>query len=124
MLSASDIEYMRGAVEQLFPDTCNILSLTQVADGQGGFTETWGTAGTSIPCRIDSAASKGGFIGMSDAVSGGAIQESTKWMVSLPHDTTVTTDDRIEANGYTYNITAADLGKSWNAEVRLVVERI
>ena len=123
MLSASDLEYMRGAIEQLFPDTCYILSATSASDGQGGYTETWGTAGTSI-CRIDAAASKGGFIGQFDTITAGAIQESTKWMVSLPHDTTVTLNNRVKINTYEYNIVAADLGKSWNGEVRLVVERI
>lgn len=123
MLSVSDLQYMRDTVEQLFPDTCNILSVTRTSDGQGGFVETWGTAGTAIACRIDSATSKSGFIGLSDVLSGGAIQESTKWMLSLPYDTTVNINNRIEVSGYTYNISALDLGKSWNSEVRLVLER-
>lgn len=123
MLSDSDLQYMRDTVEQLFPDTCYILSVTSTSDGQGGYTDTWGTAGTAL-CRIDAASSKSGFIGQFDTITAGAIQESTKWMVSLPYDTTVTLNNKLSINSYEYSIVAADLGKSWNGEVRLVVERI
>ena len=123
MLSVSDLQFMRDAIVQLLPDTCYILTASVASDGQGGQVETWGTAGTTV-CRIDAAASKSGFIGQTDSLGAVAIQESTKWMLSLPHDTVVTLNDRVSVNGYTYNITAADLGKSWNGEVRLVVERI
>lgn len=124
MLNSADLEYMRSAVEQLFPDTCNILSLTQTSNGQGGFTETWGTATAGVACRLDSASSKSSFLAQTQAITAGAIQEATQWMLSLPHDTTIDSNNRVEVSGYTFNVGAVDIGKSWNAEVRVSLDKI
>jgi hypothetical protein len=115
---------MRDTVGLLFPDTCNVLSVSYSSDGQGGNVETWGTVTANQACRLDAATSKGGFLGQSDAVSGASIQESTRWILSLPHNTTVTKDNKIECNSLTFNITAVDVGKSWNASVRAILEVI
>ena len=43
-LTTAEITQMRTDVETLLPDVGDVLSLTQASDGQGGFTDTWGTA--------------------------------------------------------------------------------
>ncbi len=43
-LTARELAQMRADIEDLFPDTCDILSVAYTADSEGGFAEAWGTA--------------------------------------------------------------------------------
>lgn len=103
----------------LLPDTCTILSVTYASDGQGGQTETWGTAAASVACRKDPMPMRSG-----EGLSGAAIQPFHAWVFTLPADTTITAANRIVHGGATYNVTSVDGGKSWEACVRAFVEAI
>lgn len=108
---------MRTAISELLPDTCHILSPTNTADGMGGATTAWGTAGTSISCRLDVVQGR-------EQLTGGAIQPYTSYMLSLPYDTTVTQDYRVSHSGTTYAVKSVNLNQSWNAVVRVELERL
>ncbi len=117
MLTDNDLEYMRGIIAELLPDTCNILSLTRTADGMGGFTETWGTVTANIACRLDPVRAR-------EEVAGMGLQPFRTYQLTLSHDQTISEAQRIEHGGYTYAVMPADSGKSWQASNRTLVERI
>lgn len=117
MLTALELSEMRAAINNLFPDTCNILSVTESADGQGGITETWGTASTSS-CRLDVVTGR-------EQTAGGALQPYIKTMLSLPYNATITEAYRVEHGGITYAVIAPpNNDQSWKAVTRVELERV
>ena len=123
----SELTLMRAEIEALLPDTANILEVSRVSDGQGSYTDSWGTAtgGTAVACRLDAAASAGisNFQG-NEVMRGGAIQPYGRWVVTFPYDTTITTENRVEINTRTFNVIADDDKKSWQLDVRVIVEQL
>jgi head-tail adaptor len=115
-LTAKELAAMRSVIADLLPETCSVLTLTKTSDGQGGFTETWGTASTTT-CRVDW---KSGI----ETIQGGAIQPYRRCMITLPYDTTVTEGSRLAVGSDTYAVTGVDNGKSWDACLRVEVDKI
>lgn len=118
-LSSVDLSYMRDSLEELMPDTCSILTATIVSDGQGGMIQTWGTVSAGVKCRLDPGR-KQAF----EAVQGAALQPFDYWMLTLPHGTTITTEQRVVVGVQTFNVEAVDDGKSWQASVRCTVKKV
>jgi head-tail adaptor len=116
MLTSAEITYMRAQLEDLMPDTCNILSVTHTSDGQGGVTDTWGTATAGVACRLD-------YMQGVETVFGGAMQPYTGWKLTLPYDTSLTTAQRVEHGGNTYNVIEVDTDKSWPIVLRARLAR-
>jgi hypothetical protein len=120
LLSDSQLEFMRDQIELTLPDTCTILSPTRASDGQGGWTDTWGTASANVKCRLDASKK----LAQSERLGGAALLPYSYWMLTLPHDTTIGTTYRVVHSGQTYNVEYEDSEKSWNACVRVLVTRI
>lgn len=116
LLSSDDLEYIRDSIEELLPDTAYILSSTYTPDGAGGGTETWGTAGTA-DCRLD--AIRGGEITLGESV-----RPVFTYIVTFPYDTTVEDTNRVKVADETFAVTSIDRGKSWNASLRVTLERL
>ena len=114
MLSA-----MRDAIGELLPDTCNILTVTRTPDGMGGNAETWGTASSSIACRVDM---EQGMMAGRELLTADGLHPYTKYILSLPYDTTITTDNRVEHSGETYEVTSVNTEQSWMAVKRCMLE--
>lgn len=121
MLNENDLAYMRGAIEELLPATCHILSATRTSDGQGGWADTWGTAAYNKACRLDYQQAMGR---RGEMLFGNAMQPYVGFVLSLPHGTVVTDTNRIQIGSSYYNVTAVDNGKSWSAVVRCAVEAV
>lgn len=120
MLTASELDSMRASLEELLPGTCNILAVTYVSDGMGGLVETWGTATAGVKCRMDVMTT---LVGGREQVTGGAVQSYTQNMFTLPHDTSVTTENRIQYGGNTYGITNVMSG-DWNLDIRVWAQKL
>ena len=116
MLSTSHLNYMRDVLEQLMPDTCNILSVTRTSDGQGGMIDTWGTASASVICRLDPLPGK-------EIPVGGAVQPFKAYTLTLPYDTVIVEANRIELGTETFAVKSVDKQKSWAATRRALLER-
>jgi len=116
-LTASELAVMQDAIEELFPDTCNVCTLTNSPDGEGGWTTTRGTSGTAIACRLDVVQGR-------EMLAGGAIQSFTAYMLSLPHDTTVAPANLIEHSSVDYTVKSVNRNQSWKAVVRVELERL
>lgn len=115
MLSSNDLSYMRDSIEELLPDTCYILTAAGTADGAGGITEAWGTAGTAN-CRLDTIT--GNYRDLA-----GAVQSFSKLVLSMPYDTTITEANRVYYNSTTYQVTSVNDG-SWLATKRAEVQKV
>lgn len=119
ILSADDVKFMRSWVENnLMPDTCTILSRTLSNDGMGGGTVTWGTATAGVVCRLDRVNQP------TPAVAGAALQSFQSWVMTMPYDETITTQNRILHDGHTYNVTGIDDDKSWPVTIRVYLELV
>lgn len=117
VLSSSDLAQIRADVLDLLPDTGYILSSSLASDGAGGYTETWGTAGT-VTYRLDP-------IRQRESVAGAALTSFNMFQLTLPYDTTVEPENRFKADdGALYSVLGVDDGKSWIASVRCVVEKL
>lgn len=120
-LTADELVQMRADLETLLPDTCNLLTVTQAADGQGGYTDTWGTATTNLACRLDNS---GRTSGNTRSVSGDSLRPFSSWILTVPQDTTLTTAYRVEHGGNTYSVTSVSAGGSWLGVKRAQLERL
>lgn len=120
-LTNAELAAMRYDIESLMPDYCYILEQTRTPDGQGGWSETWGTAVANVKCRID-AINPGAR--NNEIVQGAALLPFHTYILSLPFGTPITTDNRVEVSGQLYSVTAVDNGKSWSAVVRAILELI
>jgi len=117
--SAAELAQIQAAIEAVsFPGSGgNILSVTRTSDGQGGFTETWGTATANLNYRLDPVRGQ-------EQLAGGAILPQFTYVLSLPHGTTITEANRFETDADTYAVRSVDADKSWSGQVRAYVERI
>jgi len=118
-LTSKELTDMRASLDLLMPDTCNILSRTDTADGQGGFTTTWGTATASVSCRLDKRSGA-----LEEELMAASIQPFTSWMLTVPDETTITEAHRVEVGSNTFNVTSVDDGKSWKGSVRCQLEKV
>jgi head-tail adaptor len=106
------------------PDVCNILSVTRTSDGQGGFTDTWGTATANVKCRLDLFTSRGvGLVGI-EMLKSASLKPFSTWILSVPNGTTLTAAHRVEVGSDTFNVIEVDAGRSWGANVRATLERV
>lgn len=109
---------MRSIItSDLLPDTCNVVSITNAPDGEGGVTQTRGTVGTAIACRLD-------VIQGREQVTGGAVQAYTSYMMSLPYDTVVNPSNIIEHNSVDYSVKPSNVNQSWIAVLRVELEKL
>jgi hypothetical protein len=102
---------------ELLPDTCHILALARVSDGQGGYTETWGTATANVACRKDAVKNY-------EALAAAGVSPFGVWLFTLPAGTTLTSANRIQHGGAYYNVTGQDAGKSLAACIRVYAEAL
>lgn len=117
MLNSSELATMRSDLLQLMPDTCNLLTVTNTSDGQGGYTQTWGTAIAGVACRFDAKR-------VTEVLAAGAVEPYEHMIVTLPYDTVITPAYRIEHGGYTYNVIGVNIDQSWPICKRAEVEKV
>ena len=107
---------MRAAISELLPDTCQIITLTNSPDSEGGGTQSRATA-SAISCRLDVTQAR-------EQVTGGAIQPYIAYKLSVPYDASITAGNEILHSGINYAVTGVNLGQSWKAVVRVDLERL
>jgi hypothetical protein len=115
-LTAGELSDMRDDLESLLPDTCVVQSLTQTSDGQGGFTDTWAASGTVV-CRLDNGSGQKANVAQS-------VQPFSSWVLTVPQDASIGTDNRVVHGGETYAVIALSDTGSWLAVQRAMLERL
>jgi SPP1 family predicted phage head-tail adaptor len=117
MLSTSELNGMRDAIESLFPDTCTLLTPSQSSDGAGGFTTTWGTASANVACRLDTREGR-------ETLFNGSVRPFNTFILSLPYDTVITEAYRVRVGSTLYNVTDVNNNVSWNVVKRVQLEEV
>ena len=118
MITSDELAQIRADVAGLLPDTGQILGVTLAGDGQGGMTETWGTATANIAYRLDPVRGR-------EQVAGAALQDYHTFVLTLPHNASLTPAHRFQAeDGTLFSVTSVDTQKSWRVSVRAIVERL
>lgn len=101
-LNGQNPTQLRGLAWLAFSDTGYLVSGTVVSDSGGGGTLTWTAGTTGIPCRIDPVSDRG-----VSRLTGGAIDERSSHMVTVPPGTTVPVAGRFAITGRgTFEVTA------------------
>jgi hypothetical protein len=92
---------LRGLLWLSLSETGNVLTATSTSDSGGGATVAW-VAGSAVACRIDPINAFG-----NSRITGGAIDERSTHVVTVPPNTSVATDNRFSITGRgTFEITA------------------
>ena len=119
-LTARELAQMQADINDLLESTnatCDILTVAYLADSEGGFTETWGTATANVHCRIDYRSGR-------ESLVGGAIQPYSKAVLSVPYNTTISLTNRVKSGDYVWSILSINDGQSWQAVKRAELERV
>ena len=116
LFTAADLNEIISAINELLPDTCNLLAATITADGYGGYTQAWGTASSNVPCRIDSMKGQ-------EQLAGGAIMPFHTFVMTFPATTSIIEQNRVQMGTTYYQVRSVDYDKSWIASKRAYVER-
>lgn len=117
MLNTADIASMRSVAERALPGTAVIHDSTFSSDGGGGGTDTFTPrTGGTVACRVAP------LRGLEREV-GDRIEAESEYVITLPAETTVETDDRVVVAGVTYNVTAVR-DRSWEITRRVEVRKV
>lgn len=112
MLTSADLSSMRSVASDALPGTAVIQSQTFSSDGGGGGSLAWAAGGT-VACRL--APLTGSEREIADRISSDA-----DYIVTLPHNASVTTNSRLVISGGTFNVEAIR-DRSWNVSTRVEV---
>src|SRR5262245_27738683 len=116
LMTTSEIASMRSDLEGLsLPDSAVIERPAFTDDGGGGGTTTWAAAGT-VACRVSPMAGLGRDPG---GETGDRLDESARWILTLPAETDVDTDDRLRVGSRTFNVLAVRAPRSFEVSRRV-----
>lgn len=111
LFSAAEIAQLRADQEASFPDTIDVITVTRVPDGMGGWTDSEsGTA--TVPCRIQPALRIG-----TEGVQGSGVYGLSDVLVGMPYDTVVTPTSLLRRNGSTYQAKSVRAPRSYQYAV-------
>ena len=101
ILSDTEIDAMRSVAEATLGGTAIIQTQTLSSDGGGGGTATWTPSGT-VACRLVANTPPRD----AEPMTGGRITPDADWIVTLPAETSITTERRIVTHGKTLEVAA------------------
>lgn len=101
MLPADELQAIRAEANAWLPSLCQVLSHAQVADGGGGFTETYTPAGAQA-CRLAPVA--GGEDATSRQAGGDRISDRSTHILTLQAEAVIREADRVRVDGADYEV--------------------
>ncbi len=116
-MTSTDLAKIRAEQNKLLPDTVYIQRLARTSDGAGGWTEAWQTIATTKG-RIAPSQKQAG-----ETLQGGAMTAYGEYIVTLPHDTELQQDDRLQISGTQYEVKAI-LERSEKTALRILVSKV
>lgn len=100
MPSTRQINRSRKRFAALLPDRALIERPTDVSDGGGGFTQTWASLASNVPCRL---APVGG--GEGNAPSAGArLSDAATCTITFAAGRDISEADRVTIAGQVFNV--------------------
>lgn len=116
-LDSTELAAMRSELEALaLPGTAILYSSSYGTVGGGGGTTTY-TASATVACAIAPVAARE----TPEPVKGGRTTPDVDRVVTLPANTTVTTEYRVAIGGTTYEVTSVDAPRSYEVSRRIKV---
>ena len=113
-LSTGEILQARTELEQTLPGTAILQSRTTVADGQGGYTQTFAAASTVV-CRLSPTEMQG-----SEGELAGRVAEVSSWMLTLPAETAIDETYRVQySGGATFEVVEVMTRTPWELSRRV-----
>ena len=121
-LTDAELASIRADVADLMPDTCIIITVTNTPDTMGGYTQgTAAAAGGTVNCRLDAKIIN--TLRASESKAAGGIQPFHQFILTVPYDTTISTENQVQKGSEVYNVISVDADKSWKGAVRVMLER-
>ena len=120
MLSARELALMRQTVAGGLPDLCTVKRLVLSPDGQGGYTETWSTVYSSVPCRLKPAG-QGTRAGVQP---GGQWHVASAWTLTIRYDQPLSTGERVVMGGDTFLVLGVDDDQSERVHRQAYLRRL
>lgn len=117
MLSDAQLERMRNVANDSLPGTAIIRAGTLASDGGGGYSETFSNSGT-VACRVAP------ILRGDEGQVGGRISSDADWIVTLPAQTSVETDDQLLIDGDTHTVVAVKSPRSFETTCRVETRRL
>lgn len=108
-LSAAEIAQARADQAALLPDLATIQRKTLTTDGAGGFTETYPTVATGVPCRLSRVTSRGDLL----KVAGERIADQTTHRIAFAAGTDVRVGDRLAIGAATFEVVFLAVAGAW-----------
>ena len=115
-LTERELTDMRGALAHLLPSEARVYTYSTTVDAAGNAVDTY-TAGARYNCRLDWRNGK-------EVVTVDVLAGYTGWVVTLPHNATLTVKDRLLIGDKYYSVTSFDPDKSWGIVARAMVEQV
>lgn len=120
LLTTVELSDIRAAQLDALPDTATIQTRTLTSDGNGGKLASYTAGGTSA-CRLSFAGNNPSY---RDIAVASKISPQQLYIVTLPHDASVTETSRLVINGATYDVLTALNQRSWQTAKRMLVKRV
>lgn len=107
---------MRHTVETYLPGTAVISTATSASDGQGGQLQTWTASGT-VDARLSP-------ISGGEAELASRLSERNSYVLTLPWETAIDTDDRVAYDSATYEVIHVGDRTPWELSRRVLVVEV
>lgn len=102
-LNGQNPDQLRGLLWLALSDAGYLVAGSITDDSGGGGTMTWTAGTTGIPCRVDPLSDR-------SRITGGAIDERSTHIITVPPGTTVTAASRFAVAGRgTFEVTATHM---------------
>ncbi len=98
-LSTQELVQLRTEQSNYFPDLCTIQTVARTSDDQGGLTEVWSNAYTSVACRLAPVRAS-----LVETPEGDQISAASRWILSVAHNQAMAEDMRVVHDSETYEI--------------------
>ncbi len=113
LIDPTELTGIQAEVLGILPDTCTVTRPSnQTSDGAGGFTETYTSHATGVPCNSFPARSLSSLA--QDIQQNDQSRVVGEWIIQVPYNTDVQLRDRIITNGVTYEVIENDSKSTWN----------
>jgi SPP1 family predicted phage head-tail adaptor len=118
MLGTAELASMRTTVGTTLRGTAFILRASNVDDEQGGYTTTWGTAGT-VSCHLSPATIRSG-----EEQLAGRIATEASHILTCAHNTDIRTTDRVRESSVEYEVLSVSTPRTWALSTRADIKKV
>jgi head-tail adaptor len=117
MLTTAELNELRATQNLALPGSAVIQRYTPVADGMGGYDQTWAAVGT-VAARLYPQNVRA----LAESTAGGAqVISETRWFLTLPYGTVITAKNRVKVGSRTWEIVAVNNSEMYQTAVRCEV---